>query len=67
MKEPSPSYFVRNSEAPEFFGHPLTKGERQPVNLSAPNSEPCLFYSHPHGEIWLGDSIEWLRGLDAGS
>ena len=35
--------------------------------ISVSNSAPRLFYSHPHGEIWLGDSIEWLRSLDAGS
>ena len=32
LKEPSASYFVRNSEVPEFFGQPLTKGERLPVD-----------------------------------
>ena len=61
LKEPSTSYFVRNIEVPEFFGQQLTKGERLPVDQSAANSSPRLFYSHPHGEIWLGDSIEWLR------
>ena len=57
LKEPSASYFVRNSEVPKFFGQLLTKGERMPVDISASNSDPRLFYSHPHGEIWLGDSI----------
>jgi site-specific DNA-methyltransferase (adenine-specific) len=67
LKEPSASYFVRNSEAPFFFGQTLTRGERLPVDISASNPKPRLFYSHPHGEIWLGDSIEWLRSLEAGS
>jgi site-specific DNA-methyltransferase (adenine-specific) len=67
LKEPSSNYFVRNSAVPEFFGQPLNKGERLPLVESASNSEPRLFYSHPHGEIWLGDSSEWLRSLDAGS
>ena len=67
LKEPSASYFVRNSKVPEFFGLPLTKGERLLADESLSNSEPRLFYSHPHGEIWLGDSIEWLRSLDTGS
>jgi len=28
---------------------------------------PTLFYSHPHGEIWIGDAIIWLRTLESGS
>lgn len=24
---------------------------------------PKLFYAHPHGEIWLGDTISWLKKL----
>ena len=67
LKEPSASYFVRNSKVPVFFGRTLTRGERLPVDISASNPKPRLFYSHPHGEIWLGDSIEWLRRLEASS
>ena len=67
LKEPSANYFVRNSEIPEFFGQRLTKGERLPLNGSQDNRLPRLFYSHPHGEIWLGDSIDWLRSLESGS
>ena len=67
MKEPSATYFVRNSEIPEFFGQPTNKGERLPVGLAVENNSPQLFYSHPHGEIWLGDSIEWLRSLETAS
>ena len=57
LKEPSASYFVRNTEIPEFFGQRLNKGERLPVDSSVENDSPRLFYSHQHGEIWLGDSI----------
>jgi site-specific DNA-methyltransferase (adenine-specific) len=67
LKEPSATYFVRNTGIPEFFGQQLNKGERLPVDTSAGNNSPRLFYSHQHGEIWLGDSIEWLRGLEPGS
>jgi len=28
---------------------------------------PTLFYSHPHGEIWTGDAIAWLRSLESAS
>jgi len=67
LKEPSANYFVRNIAVPEFFGRQANKGERRLVDDFKTNTSPRLFYSHPHGEIWLGDSIEWLHGLDAGS
>jgi site-specific DNA-methyltransferase (adenine-specific) len=67
LQEPPASYFVRNTKAPEFFGQTVIKGKRLPVDECASCSEPRMFYSHPHGEIWQGDSIEWLRSLDAGS
>lgn len=28
---------------------------------------PKLYYSHPHGEIWIGDAIKWLKKFEAGS
>jgi site-specific DNA-methyltransferase (adenine-specific) len=28
---------------------------------------PQRFYSHPHGELWVGDAIAWLRTLEKGS
>lgn len=67
LKEPSANYFVRNSTVPEFFGRSLAKGERLPADLSASDSEPRLFYSHPHGGIWQGDSVAWLRSLESSS
>jgi site-specific DNA-methyltransferase (adenine-specific) len=67
LKEPSATYFVRNSEVSEFFGQPTNKGERLLVDLSVEDNSPQLFYSHHHGQIWLGDSIEWLCGLETGS
>jgi site-specific DNA-methyltransferase (adenine-specific) len=67
FKEPSAAYYVRNSAIPEFFGQQVRKGERLSVDESVSNTSPRLFYSHPHGEIWLGDSLEWLRSLDSGS
>jgi len=67
LKEPSANYYVRNSEIPEFFGERMMKGQRLPVEVSVGDHSPRLFYSHQHGEIWLGDSVEWLRSLDSGS
>ena len=28
---------------------------------------PKLFYSHSNGEVWLGDSLLWLKGLQSAS
>ncbi len=67
LNEPAANYFVRNCEIPEFFGQPLTKGKQHLEADSPESTAPRRFYSHPHGEIWLGDSIEWLRSLNTGS
>ncbi|MBI3653090.1 MAG: site-specific DNA-methyltransferase [Acidobacteria bacterium] len=56
------SGFVRNKAVETFFGRPLLKGEY--AQLAASRSEPFApFYSHPHGEIVVGDAIAWLRSL----
>lgn len=31
------------------------------------NTEPRRFYTHPGGEVWLGDAVAWLRSLAAAS
>lgn len=31
------------------------------------SSKPRLFYKHDNGELWHGDSIEWMRTLDSNS
>ena len=67
LKEPSANYFVRNTEIPEFFGQRLGKGKRLTIDPSVENNSPRLFYSHHHGEIWLGDSVDWLHSLTTGS
>jgi site-specific DNA-methyltransferase (adenine-specific) len=28
---------------------------------------PQVYYAHPNGELWIGDSIEWLRGVQSES
>jgi site-specific DNA-methyltransferase (adenine-specific) len=68
LHEPGSAYFVRNREVPEFFGKPLHKGEYlASATLPKGDSSPRLFYSHPHGQIWVGDSVGWLEGLDTAS
>lgn len=67
IREPVAEY-ARTKEIPTFFGQPMLKGTFH--ELAAKGSEslsPRLFYSHPNGEIWTGDAIEWLRSLEASS
>lgn len=66
-REPSSAY-ARATEIPTFFGQPLLKGTYADLNASRPDPKiPALFYSHPHGEIWVGDAIAWLCSLPAES
>jgi site-specific DNA-methyltransferase (adenine-specific) len=67
IKEPSAEY-LRNKEIPTFFGQQMLKGKIFDISGShlEPNT-PTLFYSHPHGEIWVGDAIAWLQTLDTES
>jgi site-specific DNA-methyltransferase (adenine-specific) len=54
----------RNKEIPSFFGQPQFKGERVLNSPSKKGSEnPGLFYKHPNGKLWHGDSIIWLQSL----
>ncbi len=67
IKEPSAEY-ARNKEIPTFFGQQMLKGTVFDINEPQINpSTPILFYSHPHGEIWVGDAIAWLRTLETES
>lgn len=51
----------RNKEIPTFFGEVQYRGELQEGNFT--NDKPELFYKHPQGELWQGDSIKWLRTI----
>lgn len=56
---------ARNKDIPTFFGEVQLKGERQEIDfkLKADNA-PIRFYKHPNGELWQGDTIEWLKSLN---
>jgi site-specific DNA-methyltransferase (adenine-specific) len=59
---------ARNKELPTFLGEVQLKGERQEIEISIINSDTAsLFYTHPNGQLWQGDSIEWLKSLEAES
>ena len=63
IREPSAEY-VRNKETPTFFGQLMVKGSFTQSDAAQLTPDiPTLFYSHPNGEIWIGDVIAWLRSL----
>lgn len=60
--------YSRNKEIPTFFGRPMLAGAYTQVDPEAIKvGTPTLFYSHPHGEIWVSDAPAWLRSLPAES
>lgn len=60
--------YARNTEIPTFFGQPLLKGAYAEIDERRLDPQmPALFYSHPHGEIWVGDAGAWLQSLPAES
>ena len=64
IRKPSAEY-ARNKEIPSFFGQPMVRGscaQIDPARMTL--SVPTLFYTHPNGEIWIGDTIAWLRSLE---
>ena len=67
MREIS-SKFIRNKEIPTFFGESTVKGRRAQIDPSELKPEmTALFYSHPNGEICVGDAVIWLRSLESES
>jgi site-specific DNA-methyltransferase (adenine-specific) len=55
----------RNKELHTFFGEIQLKGVRLDNNTHG--DRPSLFYQHPNGQIWHGNSIEWMQSLDDAS
>ncbi|MDR1383032.1 MAG: site-specific DNA-methyltransferase [Planctomycetaceae bacterium] len=53
---------TRNKTPLTLFGEVQRKGERV-YFLSQKLETPAVFYRHPKGELWQGDSIEWLKNL----
>jgi site-specific DNA-methyltransferase (adenine-specific) len=60
--------YARNKELTYFFGQPMLKGTYHPINPAQTEpTKPRLFYSHPHGEIWIGDVVDWMSTLSSAS
>ncbi|MDR1270817.1 MAG: site-specific DNA-methyltransferase [Planctomycetaceae bacterium] len=57
---------TRKTTVPTFFGDTLLKGKRIEVDLRD-KIKPKVFYQHENGQLWLGDSIQWLKSLPAES
>lgn len=62
VREPSVEY-ARITAVPTFFGQPMLRGTYAQVQQTD-HGLPQLFYTHPHGELWLGDAVAWLRSLE---
>ncbi|MBI5193319.1 MAG: site-specific DNA-methyltransferase [Nitrospirae bacterium] len=55
---------LRNKELPTFFGELQLKGEKKGIDFAKRDGDsPILFYKHPNGELWQGNSIEWLKSM----
>lgn len=60
--------FLENMHQTTFFGKTISMGdvcvdERDDLNFQ----NPVPYYKHPHGMLWIGDSLAWLRKLEPGS
>ena len=59
--------FVRNKEPMIEENHLALKGERKEIHQLISPETPELFYSHSNGELWLSDSVAWLKSLGENS
>lgn len=67
LKEPDPKYLPDNQLA-LFSQKELLKGEILVVDEPEDSlPEPKLYYRHPNGAIYVGDSIQWLASLESES
>lgn len=57
--------FRRNTNQKQAFLMPEKNGEQTPIGNN--DSHLQLFYNHVNGQLWLGDSIEWLKSLPSES
>jgi len=52
----------RKKQAQSFFGVVQESGERLSIDENA--AHPQKYYEHPNGQLWCGDSIEWLKNME---
>lgn len=56
----------RNKEILTLFGEKQFKGKRMEIDYIESNG-PRLYYDHPNGKLWIGDSIDWLKSIETES
>lgn len=67
VQEPAAEY-ARNKEVLTLLGEPMLKGAYPPLDAVQGKSDcPRPFYTHPRGQIWVGDAVAWLCSLPAAS
>ncbi len=60
--------FLRNKKASDVFNEYALQGKRTVISADGCDSTISdRFYSHPNGELWLGDAINWLGSLESES
>ena len=55
----------RQKTLPLFDNLPSGVGQALPINLDMAGIQ--LYYVHPNGKLFLGDSIDWLKSLESDS
>jgi site-specific DNA-methyltransferase (adenine-specific) len=60
--------FARNKERASLSGEPEAKGTLAKLIATELDVKlPLRCYTHPNGELWIGDAVEWLRSLETES
>ncbi len=64
LREPAGTY-ARSTGMPTFFGETMLTGTFFKIEVDQTTHEmPQLYYKHPHGEIFRGDAIAWLKTFE---
>ena len=67
-RKPVGNTFLERAELPAFFGESCLTGRLcQPDQERVRARIPQVHYTHPHGELWLGDCQRWLESLEPAS
>jgi len=60
--------FLENMRQETFFGETVSVGTICGVEEgSLDPKKPVPYYEHPHGTLWIGDSLAWLEKLEPSS
>ena len=57
-----PQTFKRKTQIDDFFGEKILKGRVfEPKNHGGEKRSPHIYYDHPHGKLFLGDTLSVMR------